>query len=212
MRPFYRRCLIGVALALLLAGPAHGLDPDRSISQYVRQLWNSDTGLPASQVYTISQTPDGYLWIGTDGGLLRFDGLSFQRVPLPSMGSPSTTAVLAMLTDANGNLWVVQPGLGVFREAKGKLESVTAGHGNVLAQVTAILREANGSVLLSDMSIGMVRFEGGRSDVLAVPGFMPGSAPVISMAETPDGKIWMGSLGAGLFNLHRDAPSRFSRG
>jgi ligand-binding sensor domain-containing protein len=56
---------------------SHALDPDRALSQYLRTFWNTRNGFPGGQVNGISQTPDGYLWIGTDRSLLRFDGQSF---------------------------------------------------------------------------------------------------------------------------------------
>ena len=56
---------------------AHALDPRKAITQYVHEVWRMEDGLPQSTVTSLAQTPDGYLWIGTEGGLARFDGTRF---------------------------------------------------------------------------------------------------------------------------------------
>ena len=53
------------------------LDPNKTITQYSMQVWNMESGLPGNSVFAIRQTQDGFLWIGTQDGLVRFDGLNF---------------------------------------------------------------------------------------------------------------------------------------
>ncbi|MCP4157249.1 MAG: hypothetical protein GY757_56585 [bacterium] len=54
------------------------LDSGKKLSQYTIKTWNMESGLPVNTIYAIHQTRDGYLWVGTKAGLLRFDGLNFQ--------------------------------------------------------------------------------------------------------------------------------------
>jgi len=200
MRTFYpRQWLLAALAAIGFLDPAHALDPNRLTSQYLREQWNTEKGLPGGPVHAIAQTPDGYLWIGTDGGLIRFDGFTFRFVPVSSTALVSNGPVLGLITDADGNLWVLMQGAGVLRERNGKLERVGSGFGRTVSEATAMLRETNGGVLISDLTTGMLRFRGEESEVLMLPAFLPGSSPVISLAETHDGKIWMGTIGAGLF-------------
>src|SRR6185295_10655656 len=69
--------------ALLLAAgpfapaPLLALGPEKSPSEYVHRSWDEETGLPHKLVYSLVQTKDGYLWLATQGGLVRFDGLNF---------------------------------------------------------------------------------------------------------------------------------------
>ena len=65
-------------LALLISLPALAIDPNRAMSQYVREHWGPERGFPSGPVYGIAQTTDGYLWIGTEAGMVRFDGLNFR--------------------------------------------------------------------------------------------------------------------------------------
>jgi ligand-binding sensor domain-containing protein len=55
-----------------------GLNPDKPVGQYVRTVWEASTGLPQNTVRTILQTRDGYVWLGTEEGLVRFDGDRFE--------------------------------------------------------------------------------------------------------------------------------------
>ena len=71
----------GIAiLAILLFGawtPALALDPSLQPSQYILDNWQIPEGLPQTSVQAIARTPDGYLWVGTQEGLARFDGVRF---------------------------------------------------------------------------------------------------------------------------------------
>ena len=69
---------LAVAFVLSLAATTgEALDPSRTIGQYARAVWTVETGLPQGSVFAIAQTPDGYVWAGTEEGLARFDGLGF---------------------------------------------------------------------------------------------------------------------------------------
>src|ERR1035438_4605831 len=66
-----------VAAAVLLAAPGMALDPRKAITQYLQSVWATDAGLPQTSVFSIAQTTDGYLWVGTEQGLARLDGVRF---------------------------------------------------------------------------------------------------------------------------------------
>ena len=74
-----RRIRTGCFVACLaaFAAPTRALDPQRAMTQYVYERWGPERGFPRGPVYAIAQSSDGYLWIGTQGGLLRFDGVNF---------------------------------------------------------------------------------------------------------------------------------------
>src|SRR4051812_16059758 len=62
---------------LLFSLPASALDPERALTQYSRTVWTQASGLPQDTIRAIAQTADGYLWLGTNEGLARFDGYDF---------------------------------------------------------------------------------------------------------------------------------------
>ena len=65
-------------ILLVVCGSATALDPSRQPSQYVLDNWQVAEGLPQASALAIARTPDGYLWVGTQEGLARFDGVGFR--------------------------------------------------------------------------------------------------------------------------------------
>ena len=205
------RCLVTGLAVVCLFGEARALDPNRQTSQYVHEQWTTRSGLPEGAVHAIAQTPDGYLWIGTDNGLVRFDGFNFSPVP---SASPvlQNDPILGLVTDGDGVLWVRMQAAGVLRYSHGKFESVASGAGATLSLVTAMSRENAGGVLLSDLMSGTVRMQAGKFEELAPARVLPGAAVTASMAEMPNGRIWQGTLGAGLFYLVDGKATRVAAG
>jgi ligand-binding sensor domain-containing protein len=89
MLPRSRRGLL--LLALAVPSTALALDPSRPLARYQRERWGGEEGFPGGGVHAIAQDADGYLWLGTEKGLVRFDGREFNVVPgreSVSAGSP----------------------------------------------------------------------------------------------------------------------------
>jgi PAS domain S-box-containing protein len=194
--------LIGIALAALVAD-ARALDPNRLPAQYVREQWTTETRFPGGSVNSIAQTPDGYLWIGTDRGLIRFDGLNFTPVSFPFISTALKVPILQLLTDAGGELWVRPQGADLVRQKDGAFESVRYGPD----AITALSKDNHDGVLVSDIDQGTYRFMADHAQKIG-----PASPPVISLAETADGKIWMGTLGDGLLFLSDERATRVNAG
>jgi signal transduction histidine kinase/ligand-binding sensor domain-containing protein/ActR/RegA family two-component response regulator len=101
-----RGVLALAALLIAVQQPASALDPQRAPSQYVFDNWQIQHGLPQNTVASIARTPDGYLWLGTDEGLARFDGVRFtvfDRNTTPELRSRS---INALHVDVRGRLWI----------------------------------------------------------------------------------------------------------
>jgi len=186
-----RWTVIGIVLTGLVTN-ARALDPNRPPSQYAREQWTTATRFPGDAVNGIAQTADGYLWIGSEKGLLRFDGFNFTPVSFTPVAAASNVPILQLLTDAGGNLWIRPQGAYLVRQKDGQFESVRYG----LPAITALSKDNEGGVLVSDIEQGTFRFMADDAQKLG-----PSSPPVISMAETADGKVWLGTLGDGLFFL-----------
>src|SRR5262245_4295475 len=80
--PVFPGALLACLLILLSMGSfvesAYAIDPNRAMSQYLRERWGPENGFPKGPVYAITQTNDGYLWVATQSGLIRFDGVNFR--------------------------------------------------------------------------------------------------------------------------------------
>jgi signal transduction histidine kinase/ligand-binding sensor domain-containing protein len=184
-----------------MARIACGLDPERAMSQYIRRQWGSGQGFPGGQVYSIAQTPDGYLWAGSEAGLVRFDGLTFHLIPNANQEAPEDNQVFGLASGNDGNLWVRLRGLNILRFGDGRFLDVFPD----LPQpdhpgATAMIRSKDGGLILATRKNGVIVMRGTKSESLASISSLPRS-PVISLAEMPDGEIWLGTREAGLIRL-----------
>lgn len=205
----FRWLLAGLAASCLIQ-TSLALDPNQPLSQYIRDLWGAKQGFPGGIVYAIAETADGYLWIGAEKGLVRFDGLNFRLIRNENSTAFPGGPVLGLTTDSSGDLWVRLQGAGLLRYRDGKFEDVLSGFEQMEVGVTAMCRGINGDVLLSAIANGKVRYSGGKFIPLA-PRSTPTNFLAISMAETADGTVWMGSRDAGLFSLRKGQLSRIDR-
>jgi len=100
----FRSCL-AAALCIAYASPALALDPHRIFTQYSRRSWTQEQGLPQDTVRAIAQTNDGYLWLGTDEGLVRWDGYEFTTFDKAGSGLPANS-IEALAAAPDGSLWI----------------------------------------------------------------------------------------------------------
>jgi ligand-binding sensor domain-containing protein len=197
-----------VVALCFLPDSAYAIDPNRAISQYVRERWGLAQGFPSGAVYAITQTSDGYLWIGTESGLVRFDGRSFRLVKDIS-GEIAITNVRGLAPDKDGSLWIRLQDRTIVRYRDGSFENPTRG-GDSFNGVYILGRNAAGEILLAQM-VDMIP---GKAPGIIVPmvfrhgkfqrmaaGTREMRSAVMALAQTPDGDFWMGSRESGLFRF-----------
>src|SRR5229473_229902 len=187
---------LATGLALIcLVGEARALDPNHTFSQYLREQWTTDNNFPGGAIDAVTQTADGYLWMGTEKGLVRFDGVNFRLTS--SFSEFSGDPVSGLTTDGQGRLCVIFWGAGVLCYRDGKFVNLASILRRTTLEVASSWREEDGASLLTDLIDGILRVRGENVQVLAPPTVLPPSL-VLAMAETRDGKIWLGTV-AGLF-------------
>ncbi len=91
-----------LCVAIWPGSQAFALDPSRSLTQYNCQVWGRQNGLMVNRVNAIAQTQDGYLWLGTSAGLIRFDGVAFTT---QHANEPGIRVVTGLTSDPQGGLW-----------------------------------------------------------------------------------------------------------
>lgn len=192
---------------LLSAGVASALDPSRALSQYVRERWGPDRGFPRGAVYAIAQTADGYLWIGTEAGLIRFDGLNFKLI---AAETPMTT-VLGLVADNENNLWIRLPGPALLRYRDGVFEDAMGKLGMPYSNITVMSKSNQRGLVVARLEEGVVVHDKGKFslNLAATP---LARSPVISILQAPAGDIWMGTRDAGLFRLSGGRVTAVSEG
>jgi len=188
---------LGLACA---AGPLLAKAPKKAMSQYVRERWGIDRGFPSGAVYAITQTADGYLWIGTEKGLVRFDGLNFRLFQKSNIATGPVGPILGLTADSENNLWITMQA-GLLRYHEGKFEGASNDFQRPETTVTAMCRGKDGEAIFAALHNGIVRSgEGGLLTLASMPA-MPNFL-VLSMAEMADGRILLGTRDTGLFQLN----------
>src|SRR5271166_5968552 len=137
-----RRPIALLAMLLACCPCVFALDPSLVISQYGHTAWTVREGFSKGTIDAIAQTPDGYLWLGTEFGLLRFDGVrSVPWQPPPAEHLPSSD-VRSLLVSRNGTLWIgTVKGLASWKD--GKLTQYPEVPGQ---EVDALLEDREGTV------------------------------------------------------------------
>ena len=93
--------------------PAHALAPDL-VKRFRHDIWTQNEGLSGAPVNSIAQTTDGYLWLGTGDGLVRFGGANFSRFRKSNVPPIVDNEITALAADAAGGLWVATAAGGVI--------------------------------------------------------------------------------------------------
>jgi ligand-binding sensor domain-containing protein len=149
--------LAHVAL-MLMQLPAASAAPARAITQLIHTAWTAKEGAP-TDVFGITQTKDGYLWIGTHWGVVRFDGVRF--VPLaPQFGDTlAPHGIRSMLATRDGSLWIAWGGGTVTRVRNGRLTSYGPRDG---LPSTFMLAESSTGILVAGTEKGLAQFADGK--------------------------------------------------
>src|SRR3984957_15563658 len=204
-----RTGLVNGIVLLCLVSAALGLDPNRRISQYVHDKWGEEKGFLGGRIYAIRQSSDGYLWIGTERGLVRFDGFNFTLIQRPLPNSPPISPVRGLATDANGNLWIRLEGPRMLLYHDGKFEDPYTRFDLQDITFTSIVSDYKGRVILPGLGERTFRYEDGRLETILSAEQSPGN--VISLAATRDQSIWLGTQDNGLFRLSQGHISRVAQ-
>ncbi|HYE87624.1 MAG TPA: response regulator [Vicinamibacterales bacterium] len=180
----------GALLAILAsATPVSALDPAKQISQYVLLSWDSERGLPQNSVSAIAQTGDGYIWIGTQEGLVRFDGVQFTIFDR-RQGHLPHNEVTALLAAADGGLWIGMRDGSVSKFANGRFNAATG------AQRRAVLGFADrgdGTLWMAVEEQGVAACRGGSCITLNASHGLPDNR-VTAMTSDARGRIWVATL------------------
>src|SRR5215471_14440295 len=101
------RLLCACAVMWITEGkPAQALTPGKEIIRYGHNVWRTENGLPQNTVRAILQTRDGYIWLATDEGLARFDGLRFTVFDKQNTPEIKSNNIQVLYEDREGNLWI----------------------------------------------------------------------------------------------------------
>jgi ligand-binding sensor domain-containing protein/signal transduction histidine kinase len=190
---------IGLVLLLLSASASSGAVDSSITSSRSRSFWDHGSGFPGGHVFSMTQTPDGYLWFGTGNGLVRYDGLRFEFIPKANSNDASFGLVPGVLADASGQLWAADDFTHLFRYEAGLLKGPVPDNGRHGYAVSSTNKTFDGWLLFVSELQGVVEYKHGERRVLLEPRAVP-SGPT-AVVQTADGKIWIGTSEKGLFQF-----------
>ncbi|MCX6582398.1 MAG: response regulator [Candidatus Aminicenantes bacterium] len=131
------------------------LDPGKALIHYNIQIWDMDSGLPGNAVFALRQTSDGYLWIGTQDGLVRFDGLQLEVYTRDTVPQLKSNDIRALYEDQNGVLWIGTSTGGLVRFKDGQFVSYPAAENNALSRIRAIAEDRWGNLWIGSFTGGL---------------------------------------------------------
>jgi signal transduction histidine kinase/ligand-binding sensor domain-containing protein len=191
--------LPGLILLVLSASAVSGAVSNAITASRNHSIWDHDSGFPGGHIYSMTQTPDGYLWFGTGDGLVRYDGLSFQFIRKANSNDLSHGLVPNVLTDSNGQLWTADDFTHLFRYETGVLKGPVPDNGRHEFALSALGQTFDGWLLFASELQGVVEYKHGERRVLLEARAVP-AAPT-AVAQTADGTIWIGTAEKGLFQF-----------
>lgn len=194
-------------LLLLTALPAAALSPLKATTQYSLDSWQLDDGLPQSSVNAIVQTSDGYLWLGTFDGLVRFDGARFTVFDTENTRAMTTDRILSLYEDRERALWIGSEGGGLLRFKDGVFRSYTTEQGLPESSVYCMCEDADGNLWIGTFG-GLSRLRGGTFETYSKANGLPGDR-VRALCPDQSGGLWVGTLGGGLCRLREGHITRY---
>ena len=178
-----------VVWMMTLAGPCAAAQSD-AFAGYTRHIWQASDGLPEQTVQAFAQTRDGYLWIGTSGGLVRFDGVHFTVFDRQNTPALHENSIFCLMVSRDGALWIGTEGGGIVRMIDGRFQSWTTTEGLSNDFVRTVFEDASGTVWAGTDN-GLMQYRQGRfvrvDGTAAIP-----ELSVHAIYQDRAGRLWAG--------------------
>ncbi|MBV9403784.1 MAG: hypothetical protein JO211_00460, partial [Acidobacteriaceae bacterium] len=189
--------LFAAFAAIALAPRAQALDPTKTLTQYAHRIWGQEEGLFQPTIYSILQTRDGFLWLGTQDSLIRFDGMHFREFDQAETAGLHNTLIRSLAEDGESNLWVGSLGEGVTRiTPAGGITHYTAKDGLPSDTVFCLASDSKNRMWICTNQ-GLAVWSGSQFRAFTTAQGLP-SNQIRSTCEAPDGTRWVAGLDFGL--------------
>ncbi|MGD2088809.1 MAG: two-component regulator propeller domain-containing protein [Candidatus Aminicenantes bacterium] len=189
-----------------------GLDPEKPVDQYLLDQWDTSEGIPANTILSFMQTPDGYLWIATTKGLVRFDGMRFTDIDFiedNSIDPMNDTVPDTLFVDSEGTLWIgSSAGLTYYQYKSGHFKTFTPRHGITKDRIRRITEDMKGNLWISFFSSYVNRFSHGKFTAFNSSHGLEGKK-INTIIEDRKGNLLFGSRENGVFIYKEGKFSRY---
>ncbi|MCP5049390.1 MAG: hypothetical protein GY940_19625 [bacterium] len=183
---------------------AVALDPQKRITQYVHHSWGLEDGLPQLSVNAILQTRDGYLWLGTQEGLARFDGVRFEVFDKLKVDRLKDNYIKTLHRDRRGDLWIGTDSGGLTRMSGREFTTYTANEGLSNDRVFSIYEDRKGNIWIgTDHGLNRLDSKSGKFTQYTQKDGLSGDS-ITALCEDSGGNLWIGTYGGGLNRMNPD--------
>jgi len=186
--------VLASSLAVLLSGvPLWGLDPGKPPSQYSQASWQVSDGLPDNFVQALLQTRDGYLWVGTNEGLVRFDGMQFTVFDTRNTPALRHNSVVTLCEDRTGALWIGTSGGGIAVYRDGRfIRTYDTWNGLSNNYIRSIYQDRQGRIWITAHGGGLLCLRDDKFEAINTAHGLP-SDSLRTVFQDASGALWIGT-------------------
>jgi ligand-binding sensor domain-containing protein/AraC-like DNA-binding protein len=199
--------VIFIILIQFYCSPIWGLTPDKTVDQYLVDQWQTADGIPSNEIHAIAQTPDGYLWIATIKGLVRFDGMEFSIISFASkeeIGAGKTFIPSALFVDWEGTLWIGSSvGLTSFDYRTNRFNTFTSINEFSRDRIRRIVKDLKGNLWISLWDGYVNRFSVGKFTEFNTSHGLEGKR-INAIVENKKGNLLFATREKGIFEYKDD--------
>lgn len=195
------KALFSWAIILLLLIPhrsVFGLDPERSMTQYMQQVWTTNDGLPSDNLMDIIQDSRGYIWTGSYDGLIRFDGVDFQVITKYTHPGFRSTSAIKLLEDYQQNIWIGTNGDGLAKMEEDRFTMITENDGLPSNIIRQIYEDREGRIWIGTAG-GLAMYDPQSKSIKTFPAFKHSLIELIY--QDSRSRIWLGPGEGGLLEF-----------
>lgn len=191
----------------------HGLNPEKRLTQYVFETWGREDGLSSNSISDLAQTPDGYLWLATGGGLVRFGGVRFTTFNSLNTDAFTVDHIRSLARGQDGSLWIGSADGNLLRFDGSRFESLVAPDSVLQNGILSLFEDSSGFLWMLSEQEGVQRFryEAGGLIEVTLPAALaaaPTLRPVVTRRaffEDSHGVLWIATQGQGIYALNGDS-------
>ncbi|MCP4152635.1 MAG: response regulator [bacterium] len=181
----------------------YALDPQTPVASYLHNAWDSNTGLPQNAVMAITQTPDGYLWLGTQEGLVRFNGEKFTVFDQSNVKEITNNFISCLLADKKGRIWIGMMTGGLTCLEDGSFTRIDTGKRLANKQISALCLNRDGALLVGTRESWVYKVENDKVSEFPKPVDCT-NMDVRAICLDKKGELWIGSNGGGLARYNKN--------
>ncbi len=173
------------------------LDPSYNLNQYISKNWQIEDGLPQISVTTIQQSKDGYLWFGTEEGLVRFNGYEF-KVYNKYTDKILSNSYITALNSFDNIMLIAIFGKGLIKMEGGKINELSISNFEKLSSISLIKRDKEGGVWIGTFGKGLWYWHNNVLKEIELEGLKE-EINIRCIIEDRDSEVWIGTEGKGIF-------------